>query len=174
MGEGQGLRVGVWAVVLLLTVLIGFSFYNRYVPNNQCKAQIVFVNQTVESSPSTSSVGVQSFNVANNIQAPHVVFNFSCGNQGLTISDVDCATVSGNSMQPTLFTGNTLIWIPYNQGDQLREGWIIKYDTPTGVTSHRIKAVYPGYVIVQGDNNFGADAVQKTDILAVSLGVLWT
>jgi hypothetical protein len=160
----------LFTITVFLGFLIVLNVYAFTYPGkvNTCPQQIITSNAKEPSSaeqPTAQSV--------NNIQAAHINFNYSCGNKGLVISDVECGSITGNSMQPTLFTDNTILWFPYD-GGELREGWIVRYNTSVGVRAHRIKAVYSDYVRTQGDNNLADEKVFRDDVISVSAGVLFT
>jgi len=116
---------------------------------------------------------------SNFIQASHVSFEYSCGNEGLVVPDAFCSnSYYGSSNQPTMFTGNTIIYIPYDDAtdrEKLREGNFVRYIPKNGnPTVHRISALYSSYLRVQGDNNAIDEKIEYKDITDVSIGVLNT
>ena len=65
----------------------------------------------------------------NYIQAPHNYFHYSVVKAGtieIHEDDVQIHEFTGASMQPSIFTGNKAITIPYS-GQELKEGQIVTY-----------------------------------------------
>lgn len=119
----------------------------------------------------------QSNLIQNNIQASHNDVSFELLNNKLIIKDIDnWVTLSGISMQPTVFTNNILIVRDYDfkTNKQLKEGQIIGFiDNQRKLTVHRIKGVYDDYYITQGDNNPESEKVRSENIQFVVVGVLY-
>ncbi len=108
-----------------------------------------------------------SWQLNNFIQAPHTNMSFECP------ESFSCVEVTGNSMQPTFFTGNTLIKQAYG-GQALNEGDIISYRSEGGGKRvHRIKAVYNQYYVVQGDNNLVNEQISPDNITDLVVGVIY-
>ena len=89
------------------------------------------------------------------------------------IEDVNIGIANGLSMQPTAFTGNTIITQDYI-GQELKEGMIISYKTNKTAATHRIVAIYDYGVIVRGDNNINTESVSIDEIKEVVIGILFT
>lgn len=99
-------------------------------------------------------------------------------NNTILIKNVTQSSSIGMSMQPTLFTGNTVILQNYDhKKDNLKEGWLVRYRVQNKSYSssiHRIRGVYMDYIITQGDANGTYERINKTDVLGVVIGVLFT
>ncbi len=87
-----------------------------------------------------------------------------------------CKVVTGNSMQPTLFTGNTVCMYSYESymKSELREGMLLHYYDSGDYTVHRIKAIYKGHLIMQGDNSDSEDKISYNDIKGIVFEVIYT
>lgn len=120
-----------------------------------------------------------------NIQAPHIGLLFNKESESTMSITPACGNVStistvGDSMQPTLFTGNRIIVTTYNPDCvNLREGMIIGYTRDSAGSNstnvvHRISAVYNDYFLAQGDNTGTSEKVKYENINYVVLGVLYT
>lgn len=111
--------------------------------------------------------------ILNNIQASHMNTDYHMVNNSLVIKGVEIIRTTGSSMQPTYFTDNMVITRIYN-GEKLREGQIVVYkDDNNDKVSHRIKGIYPDYILLQGDNNRYAEKITRTQIERVVVGVLY-
>jgi len=108
----------------------------------------------------------------NYIQASHqdTDYKLDKATRTITIKDVDKVyKATGMSMQPTMFSGNIMLAQLYTN-QTLKEGMII---VTTNYT-HRIRGIYPDYVLTQGDNNGAYDnKVKYSDIKAIVLGVIY-
>jgi len=116
------------------------------------------------------------FNRVNyNIQAAHNDIEFEETYTDLIVKNVETMKVNGISMQPTLFTGNRLILKKFSGGiSDLREGQIVWVETQPEGWIHRIKGIYPEYILTQGDNSPIADAkIQANQIKYIIVGVLY-
>jgi len=162
-------RLGIFVALIFLGTILSFETYQFFSKPEMCKAEIIQVN-------TTSYVYAGEFGSSrdNFIQAAHADFNFSCGNKGLVVEGVSCITLAGSSMQPTVYTGNTVITMPYELGQILSEGLLVSYDSPTGLRVHRITALYRDYLLVQGDNSVGNEAISYDNITRVVVGGLYT
>lgn len=70
-------------------------------------------------------------------------------------------TITGYSMQPTLFKGNTLKGVSFEKSMLKNlEGCMILFTQEDERIIHRVKGVYNEYVITQGDNG---DTTEKVD-----------
>ena len=113
----------------------------------------------------------------NNIQAPHNEIEYYATDNAIIIKNVkDIGKLFGHSMQPSIFDGNTMIGVPYNN-QKLKEGMIIRYKENDNYVIHRIKGEYQkwGYVITQGDNNnYEDNFVYLDQISDIIVGVIFT
>lgn len=107
------------------------------------------------------------------IQAPHTKINYSLINDNLIIKNVTLTSVTGYSMQPTLFTNNKIILKKYKNKDELKEGQIIYYDAGGEKRVHRIKGLYDKYLVVQGDNLSTEEVIKYDQIEYIVVGVLY-
>ena len=85
-------------------------------------------------------------------------------------------TITGYSMQPTLFKGNNLKAVKFEDWmlNDL-EGCIILFDVEGTKVIHRVKGVYENHVITQGDNlNYDDGKIPIKDIEYVLTGVEFT
>lgn len=112
--------------------------------------------------------------MGHNIQAAHVPVNYRYSNLKLEVYDVmECERVTGSSMQPTHFTGNTVCIIAY-KGQELKEGMMIKFNYKDKIIIHRIKAIYSDYVLTQGDNVAHWEKVDYRDITGIVALAIYT
>lgn len=113
----------------------------------------------------------------NNIQAPHNDIDYQEYGNDLSIENVDLSTGNGYSMQPTMFTGNKGIMKEYN-GQELKEGMIIRFKNQNGYIIHRIKGNYldtQGYLVTIGDSKRYHDTpIYPENITDIVVGVLFT
>ena len=123
----------------------------------------------------------QGLIVKNNIQAAHSVFSVEELSE-LILS----AKFQGNSMQPTIFEGNTAMMMQYTEDYEIIPGEIIMYSrlntdgscpnfrNSVGVV-HRVIATYEdNMVLVQGDNVYEQEYITKCQISHIIIGVLFT
>jgi len=117
------------------------------------------------------------FFLENYIQAPHYDIIYST-NQGLKIQDIDyCRKTTGDSMQPTIFTGNTVCMIKYSPmlKYKLEEGLLVSYENKKGESAtHRIKAIYDDYLRMQGDNTEYDEKINYEDIRGIVVVIIQT
>jgi hypothetical protein len=113
---------------------------------------------------------------SNNIQSPGADVSYLLTPEGFFVYDVDdFGTLSGPSMQPTIFDGNTMIQKKYVPGMNLSVGDVVRYMGPDGnAVIHRIRGIYASDVYVQGDNLKEGERVPKSRITHKILGVLFT
>lgn len=96
-------------------------------------------------------------------------------NNTITIINSTHVSSTGMSMQPSMFTGNIAILQHYDhRRDNLQEGWLVRYKKGNYSVIHRIRGVYKDYIITQGDSNGAHEHVNKTDVLDVVIGILFT
>ena len=116
----------------------------------------------------------------NDIQPHHIYINFSVNNS-LYVDNVDsCDFGTGSSMRPTLFTGNIICYMNYTEDmrDLLNEGMIIGFSNINETTNetyntiHRIKAIYPDEVLLQGDNNRFSEMIKYEQIKKIAIAIL--
>ena len=103
-------------------------------------------------------------------------YDYSKARRQVTINNIDfCNSVTGLSMAPTLFQGNTVCYTEYKTNIKLSPGMIVLVDSDTKRYVHRIIAVYKDYVITQGDNNPTDDGkINKTDISHIANFIMLT
>jgi hypothetical protein len=107
----------------------------------------------------------------NFIQASHNSINLIKKLDGVFLKNVILGKeLKGVSMQPTIFSGNTPLFVKF-RNQSLKEGQIIF--TKEGLT-HRIKGIYSDKIILQGDNNEYAETIYERDIDYILIGVLYT
>ena len=109
--------------------------------------------------------------------------------------------VYGSSMQPTYFEGNTVFLINYTNKTKLHSGDLVRYirfnekypdcesiknDKTTSsslggswlnntyVVIHRINAIYGDILLMQGDNLYEQEDIEKCQVTDVVVGVLYT
>jgi len=118
----------------------------------------------------------------NYIQASHTDVKYYeavsplTGEGNICIKNVKDQRVVGSSMQPTTYTGNTILVKNFTSIYELKEGMIITYvDDKEGVMAHRVKGVYPpDYVITQGDASNYWQRVNYDNITGIVVGLLFT
>ena len=116
----------------------------------------------------------QSSGLHNNIQAPHIEdLEIIIKDGNLIIKNISyCGTLTGSSMQPTIFTNNIVCYRKYI-GQELKEGQIIRFEDNGDFLIHRIKGIYGNYVLTHGDNNLYSEIVNYTKITDVAIGVIY-
>lgn len=94
---------------------------------------------------------------------------------------------TGNSMQPTIFEGNTLIVMGLFLYDSVEPGQIIRYresgcfdinanyDADEVFIVHRVVATYVNNtVVMRGDNNVEEEVIKRCQISHIVIGILYT
>ena len=89
------------------------------------------------------------------------------------LGDYNFYNVNGVSMSPGLTAGDTIICDTTITDYEL--GQIIVFiDHENSTVAHRIKAIYPDFILTRGDNNQYDDAkITEDNILCVVVGVLY-
>lgn len=171
MKKDNSIRTTLLVILILSGTVFCFEAYKFFNPPSfTCESKTVIQKETIVDS------GTRDVNY---IQAAHVSFDYSCGNGGLVIKEASCSSnFYGSSNQPSMFTGNTIIYVPYDDKkdrSKLKEGMFVRYLSKDGTTTvHRISALYPDYLRTQGDNNPTDEKINYEDITNISLGVLYT
>ena len=107
----------------------------------------------------------------NDIQNYNSVKQNECVNK-FKGNNINSKTIMGVSMKPTLSEGNTIICD--SSITKYESGMIISFQKDDKDITHRIKAVYPNYVITQGDNNMRDDGrINLDQINCVVIGVCY-
>jgi len=75
-------------------------------------------------------------------------------------------------MNPALFEGNVVCFKEY-RNESLKQGNIIHYVNGGGDDIHRIVAVQPDVLLVQGDNNNAQDLVNRTQVRGVLVMMIY-
>ena len=112
----------------------------------------------------------------NQIQGSKNSIDYILTTAGLTITNVnDYGILSGPSMQPSIYDGNTVIQQRYYDGMELKVGDIIRYTDNQGEgVIHRIRGIYASTIYVQGDSLNSGEKVPKSRITHKIIGVLYT
>ncbi|MFH0874691.1 MAG: S24/S26 family peptidase [archaeon] len=142
-------------------VFFGLSF-------NSMKDEIKGINSNI-------SMIEKKIDLPNFIQGHHASITYHLSPTGFIVGGADdYGKLSGSSMQPSIFDGNTLIEVKYvNQ--TLLPGQIIRFTDQKGVAViHRIRAVYEDTAYVQGDNLAEGEIVSKSAITHIVQGVIFT
>lgn len=79
--------------------------------------------------------------------------------------------IQGISMFPTLTVGDKILCD--NSIIDYQDGMIINYNDGVENVTHRIKATYNNYIIVQGDNNQYTEDILVNQINCVVVGVIY-
>lgn len=180
MTENVAIKLNV-LVIAIASFLLGASITGTYLLKNgeaiTVKSHPV-VNQTVQPVKEinkTEKVIVQER--YNNIQPSHLDINYDKYGDEIDIENVDqLTTINGQSMQPTMFTGNTILMTEYSEDIELEEGMIVKTESKT---VHRIRGNYlslpdKNYVTTQGDSNTDHEKTRAENITHIAIGVLYT
>jgi len=164
---------------VVLTFLFFFMFINLVLPeissgenSGEQLYNLLFIG------PGYTSGGVVIYQNHNDIQASHTPLSLSYTSKNKTVSISNLSSfgpITGYSMRPTFFAGNTVLYSNYT-GQKLKEGQIISYTSQDGeyLVVHRISAVYPEFVITQGDYLNNKEYVKYNRIKEVVVGVLYT
>ena len=75
-------------------------------------------------------------------------------------------------MNPTLFEDNIVCLKKYN-GEKLKQGNIIQYNTSEGDNIHRIVAIEPDKIVVKGDNNKVEEVIDYISVKGVLVLTLY-
>lgn len=119
----------------------------------------------------------------NNVQPTHTYTESISNRDTLTCIKADNhGGLSGSSMQPTFYTGNTALTKNYTNDTILSEGDLVRFTHgPCGIpinnseaTIHRINAVYDNYIMVQGDNTPELESIQRCQITSIVVGIIFT
>jgi len=127
--------------------------------------------------PEPNVKNVQNVDIPyNNIQAPHVQVDYRLSGDEFTIENIDqLGETIGASMQPTMFSGNVILLRDY-EGQDLKEGMIVEYDTGKDRGVHRIKGDYQGTsdrVLVTGDSSQGSNYIKISSVERIAVGVIF-
>lgn len=109
------------------------------------------------------------------IQAGRVEVVPSAEGQVFVIAEpLEWRGLRGPSMEPTIFPGNTVLLRPLAENAALEEGQIVRFTIENRTYVHRIVAVYDDQIVTKGDNSLSTEAVARSDITHVVVGVLYT
>lgn len=149
-------------IIFLALIIISMGLISSYYNTNQIEEIIELKSE---------------FEADNYIQSPHYKIRYST-RDGLKIQAVDyCNSLTGSSMQPAVFTGNTLCFEEYHPSKKtkLKEGMVIEFESEDGgKTAHRIKAIYNDYILTQGDNSDYYETVEYDMIRGIHLATIPT
>ena len=108
----------------------------------------------------------------NDIQNYNSVKQDYCVNKYKNDKDITIKNSWGTSMKPTISHSNKIICD--KSINKYESGMIISFENKNKNITHRIKAVYPNYVITQGDNNMQDDGrINLDQINCVVIGVCY-
>lgn len=111
--------------------------------------------------------------VVNQIQSAHSDIDYLINGTDVVIKNVSANKITGFSMRPTIFTGNTLLLVTYDN-QKLKEGEIIIFENEENISvTHRIKGIYADYLYTQGDNNQAHEKINYSQIKYIVVGVLY-
>lgn len=165
---GWGLLILVTAIIIIGILATGIDYFRQEenkIAANESQSEIIS-----EDKPASKE--------NNFIQASHVEDLAYSTMNGLKISAVHyCKRITGSSMQPTFFSGNTVCFIDYNKAmkSSLKEGMMISfYYNEETTRTHRIKALYSDYLLVQGDNVLGKEKIEYKDIKGIVVAIILT
>lgn len=72
-------------------------------------------------------------------------------------------SLTGRSMEPTLFEGNTITVVP---ADRIDVGEIILYEFDNNIILHRVVDVYKNWIVTKGDSHeFCDDVIHRSQVL---------
>lgn len=92
--------------------------------------------------------------------------------QDVAIRNVYCYDFTGASMNPSLFQNNIVCLKEY-KNETLEQGNIIHYTKADGDVIHRIIAVQPDVLIVQGDNSVEQEYVNRTQVKGILVATIY-
>lgn len=170
-------------VILIMAVVTGMTGfiigeqraigYLNDIPdyNLSCPAAEVHVPE-----PSCPQANISVSPQKNYIQPSHNDIDFQHFENGdFVIEDIaNYGKITGMSMRPTLFTGNTVINTKYTHKSQIQAGDIIRYKDGDTYVIHRVKSAYDNYVVTQGDNVPRREYIDYENITHEIIGVLFT
>lgn len=167
-----GLIIGSVVLPVLITILLGISLDNSYqeniIPSN---------NNTITICEETIQRYTEPYNY---IQPMHTPMEYFINKQENTLEIYNinqCWKLTGMSMQPTLFEGNTVCYQPF-KGTTVKEGDIIAYEKYGSMITHRVRATYQGVdgkrIITQGDSLSEQDVITTNDIKYKVVAVIFT
>lgn len=113
----------------------------------------------------------------NVIQGSHIEVDYKSDGNSIRINDVDDVYIGqGSSMQPSIFSDNTLLCRDVFSIKDINEGDILTYDTDDGLSTHRVRGIYEtkNTLSMQGDSNEVTEMINMTDVKCVVVGVLFT
>jgi len=151
---------------------------DAYVCNTSCDCKDPICNVTCPELPSKIIVNEQystGYTRGNNIQKYGYDLSTDYIGGDYIIHGIDeWGKLYGFSMQPTIFDGYTVIEKEYNN-QTLHEGMIIRFIDNGKPIIHRIRGIYPDFVVTQGDslpNEY--EYINKSQITHIVVGVLFT
>lgn len=160
------------ALLFLLMFVIGFVAGQQFPQDNETMDVTFYwgFNETNES--------VYHSDLPRPLQPSHTSMSRSYNRREnkLTIENVYCEEIQGNSMFPSVATGNTICWKPFK--DNAKEGDIVVY-TPDvfkkgEVYFHRIESIYDDTFVIRGDLSDAPELVQRENIKGIVVSVLYT
>ena len=189
----------LWILAIVFILMAGMNVLEHYYYLNNPK-----VGVTCECSSSnnvTFTASNPNAIVHNNIQASHSYKDFISTLNGLTCMRVDdMGSLWGNSMNPSFFEGNTVFTIDMKNNSIIRTGDMVRYfrfdslypnctaihdannESSLGgawihsdmAVIHRISAIYGDKIVVQGDNLYELETIDRCQITNVVVGVIYT
>ncbi len=155
----------IFVLILLASVGLNLIYAFNFV---ELHKRYIDVNESLKKVESN-----QNFNF---IQANHNEIDYQLTPQGFFVVANDYGVLTGPSMQPTVFDGNTLIEKKYDGTGKLEAGQIVRYirENDEQAVVHRVRADYGTIVFVQGDSLKDGEIIDKSKITHVIVGILYT
>lgn len=163
-------------IIVISIVLIGISFVLGVALSTP-------IYDVIELEPEKTTLKSDYYNGETNYiqrNSHPIDFDMNWNNSNITIEDVDTWSQSyGKSMQPTMWSGHTLLMREVNpEKVSLREGMILRYESEDGGgVVHRLTGNYDrtsGELLMRGDNNQGSEVINTTQVTHKVIGVLYT
>jgi hypothetical protein len=159
------LKITAWHIITALIIFSGIIFMLTH-PNITCNCQTdktIFLDRSMET-------------LQNKLHPAHSNFDIAKLKSILNKNEFEYGNLWGASMEPTFWDGNTAIMIPYNKNKyNLTPGEIIRYYEDNNAVIHRITAIYPDGIMVDGDNMLvSTPPIQKNQITHIIIGIIFT
>ena len=165
----------IW-IGLILTVLYGMDTYKNITVSENTQVTNVDAPLSDMQLQELKDILNKDSETINIIQAMHATSETDAFIEKYLYRADDIRTyeIEGVSMQPTFFSGNTII-VKDIEFDKIKEGDIIVAEHNGEKMAHRVRGVYSaGYLVTQGDSNRQVEYCTANNTLGIVIGVLYS
>lgn len=185
MVHPQTKRTTTAIIMIILAFSAGYLF-NHLQNQNQHNEQTVDIKGNINITQTKEDMEIkcshdiqQTCNVQKHssyIQSTNTPTDYTYKNNQVKIPVDKVNSATGMSMQPTIWTENTVLYKKFNgDPDNIKEGHIIRFEQDGRTALHRVKGKYTNYVVTQGDNNQTPDGrIKYENITHIAIAVIYT